>query len=225
MKRTSEDYQRMFMELQPPGHAWNKRLNSNWAKLWLADGDGFVRLEEEVLRLIREANPLYADASLTDWEAVTGLPDECTRLGEGADSRRAAVIAKLQRPGGQSIDFFLQFLAPFGDQVEIQTDWPPFLASVSVTGDRTWEIETGYVSLDGEEPDRDYYNGWRFVWKVIRINHAGRRFRAGRGLVGEPLIIWRDDSSEVDANLECRINQLKPAHTAVMYEYKVDNEG
>ena len=224
-KNSPEDYQRMFLALQPPGVAWNKRLSSNWAKLWLANGDGLARLEAEVFRLIREANPLFTDALLVDWERVTGLPDECTRPGEGPDSRRAAVVAKLQRPGGQSIDFFLQFLAPFGDKIEITMDWPPFLASKSVAGDRTWELETGFISDGDGETTRDYYNGWRFVWKVVRTNHQGRRFRAGREMAGEPLIVWRADSSEVDANLECRINQLKPAHTGVMYEYKVDNEG
>jgi uncharacterized protein YmfQ (DUF2313 family) len=223
-KRDAEDYRRMFMGLQPPGRAFSSRLDSNWAKLWLANGDGLARLEAEVLRLIREANPLYADASLVDWETVTGLPDECTLPGESADSRRAAVVAKLQRPGGQSVDFFLKFLEPFGDGIEIVIDWPPFLASKSVAFDRTWELETGYLSADGEL-ERDYYGGWKFVWKVIRTNHQGRRFRAGRETAGDPLIVWRANSDVVDANLECRINQLKPAHTAVMYEYKVDNGG
>jgi uncharacterized protein YmfQ (DUF2313 family) len=225
-KHSSEDYQRMFLQLQPPGRAWSRRLDSDWGKLWRAGGDGLARLESEVLRLIREANPLFADASLVDWERVTGLPDECTMPGEGEDTRRAAVVAKLQRPGGQSVDFFLQFLGPFGDKIEISFDWPPFLASKSVAYDRTWELPTGYLFLDDSGvPKQDFYWGWRFVWKVVRVNHQGRRFRAGRGRAGDPLIVWRGDSSLVDANLECRVNQLKPAHTLVFFEYVLDNEG
>jgi uncharacterized protein YmfQ (DUF2313 family) len=225
VKRTPEDYQKMFLGLQPPGLAWNKRLQSNWAKLWLAGGDGLARLEAEVYRLLREANPLYADASLEEWEAVTGLPDECTVPGEGKDSRRAAVIAKLQRPGGQSIDFFLQFLAPFGDKIEITEDFPPFLASVSVIDDRTWEYPAGIMFDENGDQFQDWYHGWVFVWKVIRTNHKGRRFRTGRERAGDKLVVWNGSTDEVDANLECRINQLKPAHTVVMFEYKLDNAG
>jgi uncharacterized protein YmfQ (DUF2313 family) len=225
MKRTALEYQQMFLKLQPLGLAWSKRLSSNWAKLWLAAGDGLARLEAEVYRLLKEANPLYADASLEDWETVTGLPDECTELGESRDSRRGAVIAKLQRPGGQSIDFFLQFLAPFGDKVLISNDYPPFLASYSVAYDRTWELPTGILYNDDGEPYQDYYHGWMFVWQVIRINHRARRFRAGREAAGDSLIVWKADPLEPDANMECRLNQLKPAHTQVMFEYKVDNAG
>jgi uncharacterized protein YmfQ (DUF2313 family) len=225
MKRTPEDYQKMFLGLQPPGLAWSRRLQSNWAKLWGAGGDGFARLEEELHRLIREINPLYADALLEDWEAVTGLPDECTEPGEGKESRRAAVIAKLQRPGGQSIEFFLKFLAPFGDKIEIEEGYPPFLSEVSAAYDRTWELETGIMFDENGGTYRDWYHGWAFVWTVIRTNHKGRRFRAGREGAGDPLVIWNVNAGEADANLECRINQLKPAHTVVMFEYKLDNAG
>jgi uncharacterized protein YmfQ (DUF2313 family) len=226
MKKTPEEYRDMFLKLQPLGLAWNRRLSSNWAKLWLADGDGLARLEEEVHRLLREANPLYADASLVDWERVTGLPDECSQLGESEDMRRAAVIAKLQRPGGQSIDFFLQFLGPFGDKIEIEDDcWPPFLTEVSIMGDRLWELEAGRFYDDDRNEYTDYYHGWRFVWKVIRTNHIARRFRAGREKAGDELVFYYLNKDGEDPNLECRVNQLKPAHTYVWFEYKTDNEG
>jgi uncharacterized protein YmfQ (DUF2313 family) len=225
-KRTPEDYRDMFLRLQPLGIAWTRRLSSNWAKLWLADGDGFSRLESEVLRLLREANPLYADASLVDWERVTGLPDECSEPGESEETRKAAVIAKLQRPGGQSIDFFLQFLAPFGDIVIVEDDiYPPFQSSVSRAQDRTWELPSGLMFNDDGSSYTDWYYGWRFVWKITRINHIARRFRAGREKAGDHLTVWSLNKLGEDPNLECRINQIKPAHTYVVFEYGSDDEG
>ncbi|MDR1165753.1 MAG: DUF2313 domain-containing protein [Deltaproteobacteria bacterium] len=215
----------MFLALQPLGSAWTKRLSSRWARLWEASGEGLSRVEEEVLRLAREANPLYADASLEDWEAVTGLPDECSREGESRDTRRAAVVAKLQRPGGQSIDFFLKFLGPFGDKVEIQEGYPPFQASVSLAYDRLWECATGAMDDGNGGTVVDWYRGWSFVWTIIRTNHGSRRFRAGRERAGDPLVIWYLNKDGTDPNIECRINQLKPAHTQVVFDYRVDNEG
>ena len=226
MKRhTPQDYQLMFLRAQPRGVAWNKRLDSNWGKLWLADGDGMARLEDKAFELMDEVNPLFTQIALEDWERVLGLPDECSKLGESTEDRRAAVLAKLQRPGGQSIEFFLRFLAPYGDTVEIQEGYPPFLASKSVAGDRTWELETGSLS-DGEGGVYvDHYRGWSFVWTITRINHDSIRFRVGRNAVGEPLVVWHPDPDKVDPDLECRIVKLKPAHTEVIFVYALDREG
>jgi uncharacterized protein YmfQ (DUF2313 family) len=182
-------------------------------------------IEEALWRLAREANPLTTNAALPDWEFVTGLPDECTVPGESEEMRKAAVIAKLQRPGGQSIDFFLQFLGPFGDKVEIFEGYPPFLADFSVAYDRTWELASGAISDGAGGWYVDYYRGWMFVWTVKRTNHNSRRFRAGRNRAGQSLVEWLPNKEGADPNLECRINQLKPAHTEVMFEYAVDNEG
>jgi uncharacterized protein YmfQ (DUF2313 family) len=219
------DYQLMFLGLQPRGMAWNRRPDSNWGKLWLANADGMARLEEKAFELIDEANPLFTQIALEDWERVLGLPDECSKLGESIEQRRAAALAKLQRPGGQAIEFFLRFLAPYGDKVEIQESYPPFLASESRADDRTWELPTGALSdgLDGVYVD--HYRGWNFVWTVTRINHDSRRFRAGRDKAGDPLVVWHTDKDKVDPDLECRIIKLKPAHTEVVFVYALDREG
>ena len=168
---------------------------------------------------------MFSLEALPDWETVLGLPDECTVPGESIDMRRAAVIAKLRRPGGQSIEFFLKFLEPFGDKVEIQEGYPPFLSEVSVATDRTWELAAGVMADEGGDVYVDYYNGWKFVWTVIRTNHDSRRFRAGRNRAGEELVIWYLNKEGADPNLECRINMMKPAHTEVIFEYKVGREG
>jgi uncharacterized protein YmfQ (DUF2313 family) len=226
MKKTPEQYRDMFLELEPLGPAWTKRVSSRWAKLWLSDGEGFSKLEGEILRLLTEANPLYADAALVDWERVMGLPDECSELGESLETRRGAVIAKLQRPGGQSIDFFLQFLEPFGDVVTVEDDiYPPFLADVSLINHRLWELPTGLLEDGNGNLVVDWYQGWRFVWKITRINHIARWFRAGRETAGNSLVVWASNKEGTDPDLECRINKIKPAHTYVVFEYKTDDEG
>jgi uncharacterized protein YmfQ (DUF2313 family) len=220
MNRTPKDYQIMFMRLQPPGLAWSRRLDSNWGKLWLAEADGMVRIEDHVWKLIREANPLYSVQALEDWERVLGLPDECSRPEESLETRRETVIAKLRRPGGQSIDFFLRFLGVFGDKVVIIDFFPPFLAELSTAGDRTWEYPAGAMIDDQGTVYQDFYKGWRFSWKVIITNSRVRRFRAGREVASDPLAVWLPNREGERPFLECRINKLKPAQTVVFFEYE-----
>ena len=43
-ERAAADYLSMFLKQQPPGKAWPRRLDSNWAKLWLAEADGMARI-------------------------------------------------------------------------------------------------------------------------------------------------------------------------------------
>ncbi|MDR1308636.1 MAG: DUF2313 domain-containing protein [Deltaproteobacteria bacterium] len=215
----------MFLRLQPPGKAWTRRLDSNLGKLWLADGDGMARIEETAHRLMREANPLYCVEALEDWERVLGLPDECSRPGETLDTRREAVLAKLQRPGGQSLDFFLRFLGHFGDKIVIVEGFPPFLSDVSLAGDLTWECPAGPMLDDGGELFQDFYHGWAFVWRIIRTNHRVRLFRAGRSTAGDPLALWLPNRDGESPFLECRVDKLKPAHTGVIFEYAHDDLG
>lgn len=239
MKRhTAADYQEHFLRLQPPGLAWNQRLDSNWGRLWLAEGDGLARVEGEAYRLIDEANPLTTFEALSDWERVLGLPDECSKLGDTIDIRRRAVIAKLNHPVGQSKQYYIDYLAIFGFTVEINDEWPPFEADVSGAEDHVYEAPAGLMIDAQGNVWRDYYNGWLFVWEVALVNRVLRRFKVGRECAGDPLSQWymegeqcvwfaADESLADDylrechnPGLECRLNLIKPAHTHLIFTYK-----
>ena len=239
MKRHSPlDYQKQFLQLQPPGLAWNRRLDSNSGKLWLTAGDGLARVEAEAYRLIDEANPLTTFEALMDWERVLGLPDECGQLGDTIEIRRADVIAKLNHPVGQSKQYYIDFMAIFGFTIEIEDEWPPFEADVSGAEDQVWEAPAGTMINENGEVWQDFYNGWMFVWEVALVNRHYRRFKVGTDSAGDPLAQWfmegeqcvwfsADESLADDylrechnPDLECRLNKIKPAHTHLIFTYK-----
>ncbi|MDL2226538.1 DUF2313 domain-containing protein [Deltaproteobacteria bacterium OttesenSCG-928-M10] len=238
MKRfTAKDYQRQFLQLQPPGLAWNRRLDSNLGRFWLAAGHGLARVEDEAFRLIDEANPLTTWEALPDWERVLGLPDECSELGDTMEIRRADVIAKLNHPVGQSKQYYIDFMAIYGYTIEIRDEWPPFRADVSLAGDRTWEAAAGTMIDENGDVYVDYYHGWAFVWEVSWVNRYFRRFKVGADGAGDMLAQWyaegqqcvwfRAEVSQADdylrechnPDLECRLNKIKPAHTHLLFNY------
>ncbi|MNJ68827.1 hypothetical protein D3C77_651150 [compost metagenome] len=55
--------------------------------------------------------------------------------------------------------------------------------------------------------------GWAFTWRVHAPEVAVIPFRAGLSAAGEQLRAWGNDT------LECKINQLKPAHTVALFAY------
>ena len=150
MKRfKAQNYQQQLFQLQPPGLAWNRRPDSNLGRLYLAEGEAMARAEAEAYRLIDEANPLYTFEALEDWERALGRPDECGRLGDTFEIRRADVIAKLNHPVGQSKQYFIDFMAIYGFSIEIEDEWPPFEADVSGAEDQLWEAPAGTM-IDAE---------------------------------------------------------------------------
>lgn len=231
------DYQAQLQKLLPPGPAWNRRPDSNLGRLLLAEGDGLARIEAESFRLIAEANPLTTEAGLEDWESVVGLPDECSKLGATASERLAAVLWKLRRPAGQSKAFFIELLEWLGyEDVQIE-DYQPFRADVSAAGDHVYHCPAGTMVDDQGLAWQDYYSGWAFVWGLLVPTRRVKRFRTGTSLCGQPLSTWTllgptisyfsadrnvaGDPLSLWSNpdIECRLNQLKPAHTLLLIYY------
>ncbi|PTT74648.1 phage tail protein, partial [Pseudomonas sp. HMWF007] len=54
---------------------------------------------------------------------------------------------------------------------------------------------------------------WAFTWVVRAPAVSITYFRSGQSASGEPLRTWGNDT------LECKINQLKPAHTIALFAY------
>jgi uncharacterized protein YmfQ (DUF2313 family) len=235
--RKTRDYQRQFLQLQPPGLAWNRRLDSNLGRLWLAVGEQFARLDSEAFRLIDEINPLTTYEALPDWERVLGLPDDCSRLGDTIEIRRADVIAKLNLLGRQSKEFYIWYMSLYGYSISIADEWPPFEADVSGAEDQVWEAPAGTMIDQDGQVWQDWYNGWLFVWEVSIANRAYRRFKVAADGMGDHLAVWYDEGQQCvwfsadesladdylrechDPDLECRLNKIKPAHTHLIFNY------
>jgi uncharacterized protein YmfQ (DUF2313 family) len=160
------------------------------------NADGAALDEAQMIAgvLLDEMDPSATQELLTDWERVVGLPDACAPLATTMQERRIAVIARLAALGGQSREFFVGVVERLGYTAEID-DFPPFRAGQSAAGDQ----------LTNEN--------WLFWWMVRVPETKTYEFKAYWSAAGEPLRHWGDQL------LECAINKLKPAHTAVTFHY------
>lgn len=141
-----------------------------------------------------EAFPPASYALLPDWEAAFGLPDGCTGPLDGLERRRAALTARITAQGGQSRAYFVALAAAMGFTVTIREFRPSRMGSMRM-GERFAGVE------------------WNFVWAIQAPSTTVRPFRMGAGTMGERFRSWGN------AELECRITALKPAHTHVLFQY------
>lgn len=149
--------------------------------------------EASAARLLREMFPDRADALLPDWERVCGLtPGETDPL----QARRDAVLQLLRSIGGLSGEYFIDIAATFGWTISID-ELKPFMAGCGRAGDSLYEESAC------------------FIWRVNVSGNAVYRFRSGVSAAGEMLTWWIPY-----ADLETLLNELKPAHTYVFFNYE-----
>lgn len=195
MARTAADYREHLKALLPPGQAFPREPGTDMEKLLAGMAQELARIDSRGEALISEANPQTTAEMLTDWERVAGLPDKCSgSLEETLQGRRQALLAKLASTGGQSPQYFIDLAAALGYIVTI-TEFRPFRAGMSQAGDA---LTNG---------------AWVYTWQVNAPAVSAIPFRAGQSNAGEPLRAWGNDA------LECKINQLKPAHTIALFAY------
>lgn len=196
MSHTPEEYAQLLKNLLPPGVAFPREPGTNLEQVLLGCAPEFSRLEGRADLLAVEVNPQYSTELLPDWERATGLPDKCSgELEETLQGRRNAVVAKLSSVGGQSKSYFIEVAKKLGYEITI-SEFRPFRAGRSAAGD---------ALTNGKD--------WAFSWRVNARQTTIIEFRAGLSAAGEPLRSWGNTA------LECKINQIKPAHTFVLFGY------
>lgn len=194
-------YRQQLVALQPPGQALPTAPDSLWIQLLQALADEYARVDGRVGQLLRESDPRTSFELLPDWERVTGLPDPCR--GEdpgGLGERRGEVEARLAARGAQTPAYFAGVASGMGYEIEIE-EVPVSLAGVLIAGDE----------LSADHSDR-------WTWRVIVRLRVAQAFVAGAAGAGDQLGYWRPNE------LECLFRRLKPAHTAIEYEF-VASEG
>lgn len=138
---------------------------------------------------------MFADRAynlLTDWERVCALiPDPDAPL----QARRDAVVKELRERGGLSRAYFIDLAASFGWVITID-ELLPFMCGWGRCGDA--------LCIEGV----------RWIWRVNVSGQAAYLFRAGISAAGERLCWWIADMA-----LEGLFNDLKPAHTYVIFNY------
>jgi uncharacterized protein YmfQ (DUF2313 family) len=140
---------------------------------------------------------IFADSGmgLADWERVLALPDPCLiGVPQSVRQRIQAVISKLRARGGQSRPFFIALAKSLGYDVTITT-FRPARAGIARAGDRL------------------YGGDWSFTWRVnapaVTVTYAV----AGLTAAGDPLASWGNKT------LECRLSQMKPAESILLFGY------
>ena len=192
---TAADYLEQLKTLLPPGQAFPREAGTTLHTLLDGMAAELARVDGRGEALPIEANPASTNELLSDWERVAGLPDKCSGvLEETLQGRKNALLAKLTSTGGQSASYFIEIAAALGYTVTIET-FRPFRVGRSRAGD---PLTNG---------------AWAFTWLVRAPEVSVTSFRVGQSAVGERLRTWGNDT------LECKINQLKPAHTIALFAY------
>ena len=192
---TAAEYREQLKALLPPGQAFPRDPGTTLHDLLDGMSIELARVDARAAVLPQEVNPGTTLELLPDWERVAGLPDKCSgALEETLQGRRKALLTKLTSTGGQSAAYFIEIAAALGFTVTIEI-FRSFRVGRSKVGD----------SLT---------NGpWAFTWLVRAPEVSVTSFRVGRSAVGERLRTWGNDA------LECKLNQLKPAHTVAIFAY------
>lgn len=195
MAHSVEEYSELLKKLLPPGSAFPREVGTNLEKILLGCAAELSRVEARADALAIEVNPALTSELLSDWERVAGLPDKCAgTLETTMQGRRNALLAKLTSTGGQSIAYFISVAKSLGYEITI-TEFRPFRAGMSKAGDPL---------TNGD---------WVYAWRINAPETTIIEFKAGLSAAGEALRTWGNDT------LECKINQLKPAHTIVLFGY------
>jgi uncharacterized protein YmfQ (DUF2313 family) len=213
IRRTGDDYAEALAALLPTGPAWPREgdsvlmaLTGGLAQIWGAPVD--ARAAD---LLERESDPRKTIELLPDWERNWGLPNPCYKAPTGIGERQAALVYKMTTLGGQSREFMIEAAAYIGYEISI-TEYRPFMVGIDRVGDNRT------INADGSYSDYPYILGPpenRFYWSV-HVDTAKLiwfRVTAGQCGIDPHLRIGLAD------DLECLLNQIKPAHTEIIFDY------
>ena len=156
------------------------------------EGEHLDAAQTRAEELLKEMFPDQSYELLPGWERVCGLTpgsDDTLQL------RREMVIKKLRELGGLSRPYFIQLAASLGYTITIE-ELRPFMAGIGRAGDAL------------------YIEAVIWIWRVKIAGQSLYYFKAGQSTAGERLLWW-----PVQTALENILNELKPAHTFIIFDY------
>lgn len=192
----ADEYRSQLASLLPKGLAWAGDVTSWLSRLLSGCSQELARVDQRMHDLVAELDPQQSVELMAEWEAATGLPDECSGSSDTLAERRAQLLMKLAATGGQSPAYFEEIAYIYTLMVCTVIEFHPFRAGISAAGD----------ALTNEN--------WLHTWELNAPDMVLREFQAGQSLAGEPLRSWGNET------LECIIGRLKPAHTNVIHTYE-----
>jgi uncharacterized protein YmfQ (DUF2313 family) len=211
-----ERYKKVLAKLFPQGKAWDEVRRDELGLLTGLAAE-LCRVEGRGADLLEELDPGTSTELLEDWEALLGIPDECTMSLTDIEERRSQARQKLAAQGGMTASFYEAVAERLGFDAVV-TDYKAFRVGFSRVGDRL---------SNPFDPDKDVFrvgrnrvgdqllvHGWRYTFEVNVEATDVEPFRVGQNRVGEPLVLFENPL------LECTIAKLKPAHTSAFFTFR-----
>lgn len=190
---TDADFLAGFQALLPTGPIWPREPDAAQTQTLLALVKGYTRNAARANNLLIDAFPVAPVELLPDWEATLGLPDPCAGTAPTIQVRQQQVNARFIAAGGQSVAYFVQVAAALGYTITI-TQFAP-----SRFG-RPFGLAFGGVA-------------WAHAWQINAPTFTIERFSFGHDAFGEPFSSWDNNV------LQCELQRLAPAQTALIFSY------
>lgn len=194
MGLSAAQYLVQLQALLPQGAAWPRDPGAVVTMALDGLSQELARVDQRFDQLVEEANPRTTSELLLDWERVAGLPDECAvDVAKTTEQRRAALLQRLTSRGGQSRAYFIAVAALLGFPITI-TEFD--LHTCEHTCD---------VPIYGED--------WMYAWQINVLQADTVSYQTCMDTCETPLASWGN------AEFECVIGHLKPAHTLLIFTY------
>jgi uncharacterized protein YmfQ (DUF2313 family) len=194
MALNAKAYLQQLQALLPQGLAWPRTIDAYLTKLLSAFSQELGRLDLRIDNLIDEADPRTTLELLPEWERLAGLPDPCVTSDQTVEQRQSALVTKLTMQVGQSRAYYIQMAEDLGYPDTTIEEYFPFTCESY--------CDEFLNSLDD-----------RHTWTIYLPSDGGFEFMTCESPCDSYL------QSFGDQVIECRINQYKPAHTAVLFAY------
>jgi uncharacterized protein YmfQ (DUF2313 family) len=189
---TSDDYLDLLMALLPPC-VYDHQAKTLRAEL-RAEANALAATERKAKDVLNAVTPFNAPAALlADYERLYQLG---VTSGMTLQARRQQVLAAMNATGGLSRAYFINLAKSLGYDITI-SEPEPFRAGIGRAGDRIWTPDIIWVWIVNISDQQ------------VPVYH----FRAGSSLAGERLTTYGQNL------LENLFNDLKPAHTQVVFNY------
>jgi uncharacterized protein YmfQ (DUF2313 family) len=208
-------YTNMFSKLLPRGFAWRSvRLHPLIKGL---SGEWF-RLSQTIEEFLRDIFPQDTINYIDEWEALLGLPDECTPADQTDDERRLRITQKLAMQGNLSAGFYEEIATYYGFDVKVENHLA-FQCGRSFAGDDLTNYEPPrhvFYAGDGVCGEQLKTPSWLFYFNVELPLTANDPFKVGENVAGDVLVEYGNEL------LECIYKRIKPAHAGVTFTFRED---
>jgi uncharacterized protein YmfQ (DUF2313 family) len=221
MAATLDSFISLVKKLLPNGPAWES-IREDEVGLFPAMVEEFLRIDGRGIDLLREMDPGTSDELLEDWEALLGLPDECTPLAPTLEERRLQARLKLASIGGISKEFYERTALALGFVVYVR-DFASFQVGLSSIGDRLHNPfnPNHHLFRVGHNVEQNNHigcnlvqHGWKFTFEINMEATVNEPFRVSINSIGDPLVIFGNEL------LECIFLKLKPAHNSIFFTFR-----